>query len=138
MCWIYGITLADISHRVIREAVRHKLVEGITLDCKYFNLKSRTRYRYPSDVCARVKMHRISLPTICNRLVGLSPGLYVSAEVFIILNIPFHDPDNRVGILMLKCTSAMVVLIFISYLPPIILCILYLNLKVDVETYVAV
>ena len=33
--------LADTSHRVIRESVRNKLVEGIVLDRKYFNLKNR-------------------------------------------------------------------------------------------------
>ena len=33
--------LADTSHHVIREAVRNRLIEGIVLDRKYFNLKSR-------------------------------------------------------------------------------------------------
>ena len=33
--------LADTSNRVIREAVRNKLIEGIVPDRKYFNLKRR-------------------------------------------------------------------------------------------------
>ena len=35
--------LADTSHRAIREAVRNKLIEGVTLDRKFFNVNNRTR-----------------------------------------------------------------------------------------------
>mgnify|MGYP000930924089 FL=1 len=52
--------LADTSHRIIRESVRTKLIEGIVLDRKYFNLKSRKHYRFPCNICARAKMHQIS------------------------------------------------------------------------------
>ena len=54
--------LADTSHRAIREAVRNKLIEGVTLDRKFFNVKSRKSYRCACDICARAKMHQISFP----------------------------------------------------------------------------
>ena len=80
--------LADTSHRVIRESVRNKLIEGIILDRKYFNLKSRKSYRCPCDICNRAKMHRISFPAVRERMDGLTPGAYMSADVLIMQNIP--------------------------------------------------
>lgn len=83
--------LADTSHRVIREAVRTKLIEGITLDQKYFNLKNRKSYRCPCDICARAKMHKISFPAVRDRLAGLTPGSYMSADILIMQNIPSRE-----------------------------------------------
>ena len=83
--------LADTSHRVIRESVRNKLIEGITLDRKYFNIKSRKSYRCACDICARAKMHRVSFPAVRDRLVGLTPGAYVSADILIMQNIPSRE-----------------------------------------------
>jgi hypothetical protein len=74
--------LADTSHRVIRESVRNKLVEEIVLDRKYFNRKYQKHYRCPCDICARAKMHKISFPAVRDRMVGLVPGAYMSADVF--------------------------------------------------------
>lgn len=50
--------LADTAHRVIRESVRTKLIEGIVLDRKYFNAKHRKSYRCPCDICTRAKCIR--------------------------------------------------------------------------------
>ena len=83
--------LADTSHRVIREAVRNRLIEGIVLDRKYFNLKSRKQYRCSCDICARAKMLRVFFPAVRDRLVGLLPGSYVSADVLITQNIPSRE-----------------------------------------------
>jgi len=83
--------LADTSHRVIRESVRNKLLEGIVLDRKYFNIKNRKSYRCPCDICARAKMHRISFPAVRDRLAGLTPGSYVSADILIMQNIPSRE-----------------------------------------------
>ena len=83
--------LADTSHRVIRETVRNRLIEGIVLDRKYFNLKSRKQYRCSCDICARAKMHRVLFPAVRDRLVGLLPGSYVSADVLIMQNIPSRE-----------------------------------------------
>ena len=83
--------LADTSHRVIREAVRNRLIEGIVLDRKYFNLKSSKQYRCSCDICARAKMHRVSFPAVRDRLVGLLPGSYVFADVLIMQNIPSRE-----------------------------------------------
>ena len=66
--------LADTSHRVIREAVRTHLIEGIALDRKYFNLKNRKGYRCPCDICARAKAHKTSFPAVRDRMEGLVPG----------------------------------------------------------------
>ena len=76
MCLISGIfeLQIDTSHRVIREAVRNRLIEGIVLDRKYFNLKSRKQYRCSCDICARAKMHRVSFPAVRYRLVGYHIG----------------------------------------------------------------
>ena len=52
--------LADTSHRVIRKAVRNKLIEGITLD------QSRKQYMYPGDMYARAKMHWVSFLAVRN------------------------------------------------------------------------
>jgi hypothetical protein len=60
---------------VIRESVRYKLIEGIGLDRKYFNLKNRKHYRCPCDICARAKMHKISFPVVRDRMVSLIPGV---------------------------------------------------------------
>ena len=83
--------LADTSHRAIREAVLNKLIEGVTLDCKYFNIKSRKSYRRACDICARAKMHQISFPPVGDRLEGLSPGARMSADVLIMQNIPSRE-----------------------------------------------
>ena len=83
--------LADTSHRIIRESVRNKLVEGIVLDRKYFNLKNRKNYRCPCDICSRAKMHRVSFPAVRDRMAGLTPGAYMSADVLIMQNIPSRE-----------------------------------------------
>ena len=83
--------LADTSHRVIRESVRNKLIEGIVLDRKYFNLKNRKNYRCPCDICSRAKMHRVSFPAVRDRMAGLTPGAYMSADVLIMQNIPSRE-----------------------------------------------
>ena len=83
--------LADTSHRVIRESVRNRLMEGIVLDRKYFNLKNRKSYRCPCDICARAKMHKISFPAVRDRVVGLVPGAYMSAYILIMKNIPSRE-----------------------------------------------
>ena len=80
--------LADTSHHEIREAVRSKLIEGVTLDRKFFNVKSRKSYRCACDICARAKMHQISFPPVRDRLEGLSPGARMSADVLIMQDIP--------------------------------------------------
>ena len=54
----------DTSHRAIREAVRNKLIEGVTLNRKFFNVKNRKSYRCACDICARAKMHQISFPLV--------------------------------------------------------------------------
>ena len=59
-----NIYVADTSHRAIREAVRNELIEGVTLDRKFFNVKSRKTYRCACDICARAKMHQISFPPV--------------------------------------------------------------------------
>ena len=83
--------LADTSHCVIREAVWNRLIEGIVLDRKYFNLKSWKKYRCSCNICARAKMHPVSYPAVRDRLVGLLPGSYVSADVLIMQNIPSRE-----------------------------------------------
>jgi hypothetical protein len=83
--------LADTSHRIIRESVRTKLIEGITLDRKYFNTKSRKSYRCPCDICARAKAHKTSFPAVRDRMEGLVPGAYMSADVLIMQNIPSRE-----------------------------------------------
>ena len=83
--------LADTSHRVIRESVRNKLIEGIVLDRKYFNLKNRKKYRCPCDICYRARMHRVSFPAVRDRMAGLTPGAYMSADVLIMQNIPSRE-----------------------------------------------
>lgn len=83
--------LADTSHRVIREAVRTHLIEGIALDRKFFNAKSRKSYRCPCDICARAKAHKISFPAVRDRMEGLVPGAYMSADVLIMQNIPSRE-----------------------------------------------
>jgi hypothetical protein len=83
--------LADTSHRIIRESVRTKPIEGIVLDCKYFNSKSRKHCRCPCDICSRAKMHKISFPAVRDRLAGLIPGAYMSADVLIMQNIPSRE-----------------------------------------------
>jgi hypothetical protein len=82
---------ADTSHNSIREAVRNKLIEGVVLDRKHFTTKGRKGYKCPCDVCARAKMHRISFPSVRDRLVGLSPGDYMSADILIMNNIPSRE-----------------------------------------------
>ena len=42
--------LADTLHRAIREAVNNKLIEGVTLDYKFFNVKNRKSYRCVCDI----------------------------------------------------------------------------------------
>ena len=81
----------DTSHRAIREVVRNKLIEGVTLDRKFFNVKSRKSYRCACDICARAKMHQISFPPVRDRLEGLSPGARMSADVLIMQNIPSRE-----------------------------------------------
>ena len=83
--------LAYTSHRAIREAFRNKLIEGVTLDCKCVNVKSRKSYRCVWDIWARAKMHQISFPPVRDRLEGLSPGARKSADVLIMQNIPFRE-----------------------------------------------
>ena len=83
--------LADTSHKIIREAVRNKLIEGVTLDRKYFTKRGRSKYRCPCDVCSRAKMHKISFPAVRDRLSGLFPGAYMSADVLIMQNIPSRE-----------------------------------------------
>ena len=85
MCLVSGIVDSQIQPIV---AVRNRLIEGIVLDRKYFNLKSRKQYRCSCDICARAKMNRVSFPAVRDRLVGLLPGSYVSADVLIMQNIP--------------------------------------------------
>ena len=88
--------LADTSHRVIRESVRNKLIEGIVLDRKYFNLKNRKKYRCPCDICNRARMHRVSFPAVRDRMAGLTPGAYMSADVLIMQNIPSREGYRNV------------------------------------------
>ena len=83
--------LADTSHRAIREAVHNKLIEGVTLDCKFFNVKNRKSYLCACDICARSKMHQISFPPVSDRLGGLSPSARMSADVLIMQNIPSRE-----------------------------------------------
>jgi hypothetical protein len=84
--------LADTSHRIIRESVRNKLVEGIiVLDRKYFNLKNRKNYICPYDIGSRAKMHRVSFLAVRDRMAGLTPGAYMSADVLIMQNIPSRE-----------------------------------------------
>ena len=71
--------LVDTSHRAIREAVRNNLIEGVTLDRKFFNVKSRKSYRCACDICARAK---ISDP-VRGLLEGLSSGARMSADVLL-------------------------------------------------------
>ena len=73
-------------------AVRNKLIEGVTLDRKFFNVKSRRSYRCACDICARAKMHQISFPPVRDRLEGLPPGARMSADVLLIMqNIPSRE-----------------------------------------------
>ena len=67
------------------------MIEGVTLDRKFFNVKSRKSYRCACDICARAKMHQISLPPVRDRLEGLSPGARMSADVLIMQNIPSRE-----------------------------------------------
>ena len=83
--------LADTSHRAIREAVRNKLIEGMTLDRKFFNVKNRKSYRCACDICARATMHQISFPPVRDCLEELSPGVHMSADVLIMQNIPSRE-----------------------------------------------
>jgi hypothetical protein len=88
--------LADTTHRIVRESVRNKLVEGIVLDRKYFNLKNRNNYRCPCDIFSRAKMHRVSFPAVRDRMAGLTPGAYMSADVLIMHNIPSREGHHNV------------------------------------------
>ena len=97
--------LADTSHRVIRESVRNKLIEGIVLDRKYFNIKNRKHYRCPCDICARAKMHKISFPAVRDRMVGLVPGAYMSADVLIMQNIPSREGYQYVLFIVDHCSK---------------------------------
>ena len=83
--------LADTLHRAIREAVRNKLIEEVTLDRKFFKVKRRKSYRCACDICARAKMHQISIPPVRDRLEGLSSGAHMSADVLIMQNIPSRE-----------------------------------------------
>ena len=87
---LWNRRLADKSYRAILEAVRNKLIEGVPLDSKLFNVKDRkSSYRCVCDICAQAKMHQISFPPMRNRLEGLlSPGVRMSADMLIIQNIP--------------------------------------------------
>jgi hypothetical protein len=58
------------------------------LDRKYFNSKSRKHYRCPCDICSRAK---ISFSAVRDRLAGLIPGTYMSADVLIMQNIPSRE-----------------------------------------------
>jgi hypothetical protein len=86
----------DTAHHKLIEAVRNKLVEGISLDRKYFSAKGRKSYKCACDVCARAKMHEVSFPAVRDRLKGLSPGDYVSSDVLIFNSIPSREGYNYV------------------------------------------
>jgi hypothetical protein len=83
--------LGDTAHHKLIEAVRNKLVDGITLDRKYFSSKGRKSYRCACDICAKSKMHKISFPAVRDRLKGLSPGDYMSSDILIFNNIPSRE-----------------------------------------------
>ena len=74
--------LADTSHRAIREAVRNKLIEGVTLDRKFFNVKSRKSYRCACDICARARMHQISFSPVRDR-----PEDYLLVRVCLLMSL---------------------------------------------------
>lgn len=82
--------LADTSHQVIRESVRHKLIESITVDWKNFYIKNRKNCWYPCNISAHTRMNRVTFVAVQERLVGLSPGSYMSMDVLIMQNNPYR------------------------------------------------
>jgi len=83
--------LGDTAHHKLIEAVRNKLLDGISLDRKYFSSKGRKSYRCSCDVCARAKMHKSSFPAVRDRIKGLVPGDYMSSDILIFNGIPSRE-----------------------------------------------
>jgi hypothetical protein len=68
-----------------------QLVEGVSLPRSCFTKKGRTKFKCLCDICARAKIARISFPRVRDRLIGISSGDYVSADILVMLNIPSRE-----------------------------------------------
>ena len=81
----------DHSTKVLREAIRSQLIQGVTLDRKYFTKKHQSKYKCLCDICARAKMTRVSFPAVRDRRLGLTPGQYMSSDILIMSSTPSRE-----------------------------------------------
>jgi hypothetical protein len=79
----------DTAKSILKQAVRQNLIQGVHLHKRHFTNKSP---KHMCDICARMKMTRISFPASRDKWMGKRVGEYVCADI-----LPFNGMASREG-----------------------------------------